>query len=377
MRQIYLDNAGSTKVLSEVLESFNQVAKSYYANPSANHDLGNNNNRLYKEARKQIASLCVVKDEEVFFTSGASESINTAIKGTALYHMKRGKHIVTTTLEHAATNETLIYLQERFGFEVTYVEPINGEITAEMITDVTREDTILVTMSHVHSETGMILAVEDIAKSLQIKGIIMHVDACQSFGKIPLDIKNIDLVSVSFHKMHGIKGSGMLIKKKHVMIDSLIHGGNQQSLRSGTIPLELVVCGAKTLRIALESRDVNYGQVLDLWNYTVDNLKDIEGVVVNSTLPNSPYVLNFSIRDINISAFSRLMWQKGIYIAAKTSCASSDSYSKSIYSITSDMELASNSLRISFSKFTTIAEIETFLEALKVAIEMVRKNNCG
>ncbi len=377
MKQIYLDNAGSTKVYEDVLDSFSKVCDSYYANASASHDLGNYNNNIFREARKQIASLCVVKEEEIIFTSGASESINTALKGASFYNMHRLRHIVTTSLEHPATNSTLAYLEERFGFRVTYVKPIDGKITAQMIMDEICEDTLMVSMIHVQSETGLVLPVMEVGQLLKDSKVLLHVDACQSFGKIDLDFTNLDLVSISFHKLHGLKGSGMLVKKSDVQIDSLIHGGNQQTYRSGTIPLELVVAAVKTLKLTLEEKARKFETVSAVWNYLYEELSAIDNVVINSQVGNSPYIFNFSILDINTPALSRMLWEKGIYVATNTSCASSKEYSNTILELTNRMDLAKSSLRVSFSKYTTLEDAKVFVEFLKRKIDKVRRNACG
>lgn len=375
MKHIYLDNAGSTKVSKNILESFNNVCDNYYANSSASHTLGNNSKQLFKEARKQIASLCVVKEDEVFFTSGATESINTAIKGIALRNMKRKNHIVTTSVEHPATIASLEYLSERFDFEISYVKPIDGEITAEMILAEVKENTALVTLIHVQSETGMILPIEEVAKEL--KDIPIHVDACQSFGKIKIDFDKLDLVSISMHKLYGLKGSGLLIKKSSVALDSLVHGGNQQEIRSGTIPLEMCVCAAKTVRVALENIDEDFKTVETLSNKLKSELDSIEECAINSVECQSPYILNFSLLNVNVSAISRLMWEDGVYFATKTSCASNDDFSPAIYDLTNDIEKAKNSIRVSLSKHTTDDDIKILIARLNDAITRVRGNECG
>lgn len=377
MKQVYLDNAGSTKVYEDVLDSFNKVCTSYYANASASHDLGNYNSSIFKEARKQIASLCVVGEDEVYFTSGASESINTALKGSAFYNMHRKKHIVTTTLEHPATNSTLEYLEKRFGIEVTKVAPVDGKITSDMIIAAMRDDTFLVTMIHVQSETGLILPVEEVGAKLKDSRVLFHIDACQSFGKIDVDFTNVDMCSVSFHKLHGLKGSGMLIKKRDVQIDTLIHGGNQQDIRSGSIPLELVVAAAKTLKIAFEKKEEKYTHVKKLWDYLYNEFASNDSIHINSLNDNSPFIFNFSVLNTNTSALSRLLWEDGIYVATNTSCASSNEYSQTIYELTNDMEAAKTSLRLSFSRYTTMQDIEMFVKSLQQSLDRVRRNACG
>lgn len=377
MNKIYLDNSGSTKVLKSVNETFDAIAKDMYANSSAVHEMGNNNMKLFKEARKQIASLCACREDEITFTSGASESINTVIKGVTFYNMARKKHIITTTLEHPSVNASLKYLQERFNIDVTYVAPKNGVITASMIEAELRDDTMLVSVVHVQSEVGMILPIEEIAQMLREKNVLFHVDACQSFGKFEIDFSKYDMLSVSFHKLHGIKGSGFLYVKNGVKLDPLIHGGDQQKLRSGTIPLELCVCGAKTVRIAMEEMSDNYLHVKSLWSKLYNYFESVDDVVVNSSVDGSPYIMNISIRNIHIAAFSRVMWEKGFMFSTKTACSSDNDYSSVIYDLVHDEELARNSIRISIGKLNTLDEINAFISCFEEVIEEVRGNNCG
>ncbi len=377
MNKVYLDNSSSTKVLSSVQDTFNVIVNDYYANSSALHTAGNLNNKLFKEARNQIASLCAVKAQEIFFTSGASEAINTVLKGLTFYNIKRSIHIVTTTLEHPSVIETLNYLQTKFDVEVTFISPVDGEITVEMIESAVKSNTMLVSLVHVQSETGIILPVEEVAKKLNSHNTLVHVDACQSFGKINLDFKLFDMVSVSFHKLHGFKGSGFLYKKSNVKLDPLIHGGNQQELRSGTIPLELCVSGAKATRIAFEELNDNSAKVRKLWNELYDYFSTCSDVVVNSRNDGSPYIFNMSILNVHTAAFARMMWEKGFSFSTKTACSADDSYSTVIYDLTNDMNLAKNSIRISLSKFSEKADVEAFIAAFELVIDDVRGNNCG
>lgn len=376
MKKVYLDNSGSTKILDSVKETFDVIVDEYYANASAAHSLGNKNNLLFKEARKQIASLCVVKESEIIFTSGATEAVNTAIKGTVLYNMNRKNHVVTTTLEHPSVISTLKYLEKRFGIEVTYVAPIDGQISADMILDSVKESTMLVSVIHVQSETGIILPISEIGKRLQKENVFFHVDICQSFGKFEIDFNDFDMASVSFHKLHGLKGSGFLYKKEAVLIDDLIHGGGQQEVRSGTIPLELSVCGAKSARIAFETMKENYQHVKVLNQLLRDYFEGVDDVVINST-EGSPYILNLSIRNIHIAAFSRMMWEEEFYFSTKTACSSAGGYSSVIFDLTNDEELARNSIRVSLSKFNTEEEIRKFIIVFDECLEKVRGNNCG
>lgn len=377
MRKVYLDNSGSTKVLESVKDTFNKVVDEYYANCSALHSLGNENSLLFKEASKQVASLCGIKENELIFTSGATESINLAIKGAVLYNMSRKNHVVTTTLEHPSVISTLKYLEKRFNIEVTYVKPVDGIITADMILDSVKESTVLVSLIHVQSETGIILPVEEVANGLKNSDVLIHVDVCQSFGKLPIKLSDFDMASVSFHKLHGIKGSGFLYKRESVLIDELIHGGSQQTFRSGTIPLELCVCGAKTVRIAFEEMDKNYQNIKKLQMMMIDYFKTVNEVHLNSLENGSPYIINISILDIHIAAFSRMMWEEGYFFSTKTACSSGNDYSSVIYDLTNDLDKASASIRISIGKFNTEEEIKSFIKTFDECLEKVRGNECG
>ncbi|MFV0499124.1 MAG: cysteine desulfurase family protein [Bacilli bacterium] len=377
MNKVYLDNSGSTVVLDEVLETYITVSKKYYANSSAVHNLANEGRLLFNESKKQIASLCNVLEEEIFFTSGASESINTAIKGYVLRNLKRKNHIIVTTIDHSSTLNTVKYLKDKFNIIVDYVSPENGEITSEMIMEYVNEDTLMVSLPHVQSETGYILPIEEIAKVLKNNKIVFHVDASQSIGKIPIEFSNYDMISASFHKIHGVKGIGLLYKKKNVLIDELIHGGNQQTVRSGTINLPACVSSSRCLRLIFEDLKQSYLKVCKLNEMLRKYFNTRDDVVINSSNNCSPYILNISLKDINSAALSRRMWNLGYFFSNNTSCNSNKDYSNAILEFTNDLKLAANSIRISISKFTTELEIKSFIAIFEESIDKVRGNDCG
>ncbi len=371
--KIYLDNAASTMPHKEVLDTYVNVSLEMYSNSSAVHNDGLTANELFKASRSQIANLLKVRDEEVIFTSGATESINTAIKGICFYHQNRGKHIISTVYEHPSVINTLKYLEERFDFTVTYLE----DVTAEAISNALSEETILVSVSHTQGELGIVFDIEGIASVLKSHRAFLHVDMCQSLGKINVGLSDIDLASFSMHKLHGLKGCGILFKKRDVKLDALVHGANQQELRSGTIPLASVVASAKGLRISLDNIEKNYGHISEIWDYTFKLLNLVNGVCVNSHSTGNKYIMNFSVLDVNTTALLQLLNENEIYVSSQTACRAKDSYSKVVYSYTSDMDRASSSFRISFSKFISTKDIEKFGSVLEKSIVSVLVLNWG
>ncbi len=371
--KVYLDNAASTKVNQEVLATFNKICDDLYANSSAKHSMGIDAQKLFEVALEQTAGLLGVKSEEIIYTSGATESINTALKGIAFYHQKRGKHIITTKYEHPAVNSTLEYLKSRFGFEVTYL----SDVTKASVEEVLRDDTILVTMIHTQSELGCTFDYESIYEILSDHQALLHVDMCQSLGKLEIDLSKCDLASFSLHKLNGLKGSGILLKKASVKIDELIHGANQQVMRSGTVPLETVVSSAKALRIALENRRDNYRKVSEIWDYTVNALRSVDGVEINSAEDGNKYILNISVMNCNQSALNQLLSDEGIYVSSSTACKSRGDYSKVVYEYTNNMEKAKRSMRVSFSSTVSKSDIDYFVDVLKNSISKVKDNKCG
>ena len=266
---VYLDYSATTPLNKEVLESFNKVCIEYPGNANSLHKLGRDTYHLMEAATKQVADLLKVDSKEVIFTSGASESNNLAIIGTALKYKNRGNHILTTKLEHSSVLETVNHL-EKNGFEVEYIKLLkNGKIDLNDLKNKIKETTILVSINHVNSEIGIIQDVNEIGSILkEYPKIVFHVDGTQAVGKIKVNLDNIDLYSFSSHKIYGIKGVGCLIKKRHIELMPIIHGGKSQTIyRSGTPSVPLYVSLAKALKLALGDFDNKYNHVLELNKY--------------------------------------------------------------------------------------------------------------
>ena len=333
---IYLDYSATTPVDERVLETFSKVCREYPGNSNSLHSLGVKSKQLEDYATEEIAKMLKVKPSEVIYTSGASESNNTAIKGICLKYQNRGKHIITTYLEHSSIIAPLNYLTN-LGFEVDFVKiDDNGLVDLEDLKRLLRDDTILVSICMVDSEIGLRQPIKEIAKILKdYPKCFFHVDCTQALGKIPVDLSCIDLASMSAHKIYGMKGIGLLIKKENIQFEPLIHGGKSTTaFRSGTPALPLIASLMKAMELIVPNVDKNMEYISKL-----NNLKKIKP-----------------------ETFFFLLDSKEVYISTKSACSKADSMSNAVYALTKDEELSNHSLRVSLSYKTTEEEIDKFLE---------------
>jgi len=371
---IYLDYSATTPVNKEVLESFSKACLEYIGNPNSLHKLGMNANKMIIKATEQIADLLNVKPNEIIYTSGSSESNNLAIKGIAFKYQNRGKHIITTELEHSSVTAPLNYLST-LGYDIDIVKLDNkGRVDLEDLKQLIREDTILVTINSVNSETGIKQPIDEIKKIVkEHPKCFLHVDMTQSVGKEKVDLSDIDLVSFSGHKIYGMKGIGVLVKKEKVELIPLIHGGKSTTIyRSGTPCLPLIVSLSKALRLVLEDLDKKYEKVQELNNYLKEQIKDIKDVYVNSNEYSIPHMFNVSILGVKPETMLHALEEDEIYISTQSACSSSKSISKAIYAITHDEKRASSSIRVSLSYLTTKQEIDLFVKSFKKNVERLR-----
>lgn len=369
---IYLDYSATTPVLPEVLESFVTASKNYVGNPNSLHALGLSSKKLMNRAVEQVANIFGVHSDEVIFVSSASEANNMALKGVLEKYNHRGKHIITTKLEHSSILETCHYL-ESIGYSVDYV-PVgkNGEVKLTEVEKLIRDDTVLVSIHQVNSEVGVLQDVSKIGSYLKENHpkIFFHVDGTQSVGKIPVTLENIDLFTCSAHKFYGLKGIACLIKKRNVGIVPLIHGGKSQTeYRSGTPAVSLMVSFAKALRIATEKISENYQVVEQLNSFLRKELSSLSNVVINSPENAIPHILNISVLGIKPETMLHALEQEEIYISTKTACSKDSSASLSLLTMGRDENVASSSLRISLSYLTTKEELEQFLKIFKNKIQ--------
>ncbi|MFV0250123.1 MAG: cysteine desulfurase family protein [Bacilli bacterium] len=361
---IYLDYSATTPVNKEVLDSFNKTCLEYIGNSNSLHNLGVKSKNLEESATNQIANILNCQKEEVIYTSGSSESNNLAIKGIALKYQNRGKHIITTNLEHSSIYGPLGYLQQ-IGFRVDFVKTNEfGLVDIENLKELITKETILVTIASVNSESGIKQNIEQIANLLiNYPATFFHVDATQSIGKVNIDFTNVDLISFSAHKFYGLKGIGCLIKKKNISLIPLIHGGKSTTnFRSGTPALPLIVSLSKALRLETQNLDHEFEKIFDLNNYLKDKLKQYQDLVINSNQFSIPHILNISLINIKPETMIHALEKYEIYISTQSACAAGNTISKAIYEITKNELIAAHSIRISLSKLTTKLEIDTFLK---------------
>lgn len=373
---IYLDNAATSKVNPEVLSSFEQITLKYFANPSSIHYLGQESSRLLEKSREQILSLFNLKHHEVIFTSGATEANNLAIKGYCLANKQRGDHIITSATEHPSVLNTFKQL-EKNGFKVTIL-PVskNGVIEVNRLKDAIDDQTILVSIMAVNNEIGSINPIKEIGEALKkYPKIAFHVDMTQAIGKISIPLENIDMFSFAGHKIHGLLGSGALVKEKKIVLEPQNNGGGQESnLRSGTNTLALSASLAKALRLAIDTQEENYQKVAKLRDYLVSYLQKNEDKYVLNSLGDNPYIVNFSLKNKKASVVVEALSNKGIMVSSLSACHSkNEDYSYVVYALNHDMCLAHNTIRVSFSYENTLDEVQTFIKELDAIMKEIKQ----
>lgn len=353
---IYLDNSATTKPYPEVLQVHQQVSERFFGNPSSLHQLGIDASRLLSETRKQILHYTGFTQYEIIFTSGATEANNIAIKGAALAKMNRGRHIVTTAIEHPSVIESFEQLKTLFGFDISYIQ-VNEHGRADMthLKEVLRPDTVLVSLMHVNNETGAIQPIEEAASIIRkyAKEAIFHVDGVQGIGKVPLPKEmDIDLLTMSGHKIHGLKGTGALFLKKEIVLAPFITGGEQElGLRSGTENPAGAVSLAKAIKQSFEHLNKYHDEMVALKTELEQQLGKIEGVVINTPLTHSaPHIVNFSVPGIQIEVLLHMLEKEGIYVSTTSACsAKKKEPSRVLLAMGKSEEAAKSSMRISLT----------------------------
>lgn len=372
-RLIYLDNSATTKPCKEAVEAAVNVMEKCYGNPSSLYEFGMQAEDVVTEARQAVAKALACREDEIYFTSCGSESNNTAIFGVVRALRRTGRHIVTTTIEHPSVLEPIAVLEQE-GFEVTRISPNkNGYISAEQIENAVREDTVLVSVMYVNNEVGAILPVERIKSICQKKGskALVHIDCVQAFGKLKINVSSLgaDLISLSAHKIHGIKGAGALFVKKGVRLPAFLMGGGQEKgLRSGTEAVPAIAAFGAAVK-ALPDLKSAFETVLEIKNYCMEKLTAFENVVINSSENSSPYILNFSFCGYRSETVLHHLESYGICVSSGSAC----SKGKGSY-VLREMGLAQSlvdsAVRLSFSRDTTLLEINKLVEGLKTALNL-------
>ncbi|MCI0505208.1 MAG: IscS subfamily cysteine desulfurase [Gammaproteobacteria bacterium] len=378
---IYMDYAATTPVDPRVAEKMMRylTMDGEFGNAaSRSHAFGWHAEEAIETARKQVADLVNANSKEIIWTSGATESDNLAIKGTAHFYNKKGKHIITSKTEHKAVLDTCRQL-EREGFEVTYLDPEpNGLIALEKLKAAIRPDTILVSIMHVNNEIGIIQDITAIGEITREKGIIFHVDAAQSAGKVPIDLETmkVDLMSFSGHKIYGPKGIGALYvrRKPRVRIEAQMHGGgHERGMRSGTLPTHQIVGMGEAFRIAREQMAEDNQRITRLRDKLYHSLQDIEEVYLNGDIEHQvPNILNVSFNFVE--GESLIMALKGIAVSSGSACTSASlEPSYVLRALGRNDELAHSSIRFSIGRFTTEENINFAIEQVHEAIAKLRE----
>lgn len=378
---IYLDYSATTPVDPRVAEKMSQclVSEGNFGNPaSRSHVFGWKAEEAVEDARRNVADLLNADPREIVWTSGATESDNLAIKGVAHFYSKKGKHIITSKIEHKAVLDPCRQL-EREGFEITYLEPgADGIITPEQVQEALREDTILVSLMHVNNEIGVINDIAAIGEITRANKVLLHVDAAQSAGKLPIDMETlkVDLMSLSAHKMYGPKGMGALYvrRKPRVRLEAQIHGGgHERGMRSGTLPTHQIVGMGEACRIAREEMATDNEHNLSLRQRFLNSIADMEEVHVNGSLEQR-VTGNLNISFAFVEGESLIMSLKDIAVSSGSACTSASlepSYVLRALGVSD--ELAHSSLRFSFGRFTTPEEVDYAATQVRQAVEKLRE----
>ena len=378
---IYLDYLSTTPVDPRVVEAMTQCLSmdGVFGNPaSRSHQYGWKAEEAIENARCQVAELINADPREIVWTSGATESDNLAIKGAAHFYQRKGKHIITSKIEHKAVLDTCRQL-EREGFEVTYLEPnTDGLTTPEMIADAIREDTSVVSVMHANNEIGVVNDIVGIGEVCRERGVIYHVDAAQSTGKLPLDMESmkVDLLSISAHKMYGPKGIGALYvrRKPRVRIEAQMHGGgHERGMRSGTLATHQIVGLGEAARIANEEMQAEGERLRALRQRFWDAINDIPEVHINGSRDHRlPGALNVSFAFVE--GESLLMSLKDLAISSGSACTSASlEPSYVLRALGLNDELAHSSLRFSFGRFTTEENVDRAATSVRHAVDKLRE----
>ena len=377
----YFDNSATTKCAPSVIEKMNEVMNEHYGNPSSLHNVGFDGEKMLSEARSIIAKSLKADEKEIIFTSGGTESNNMALLGSAMANKRAGRHIITSSIEHASVNAPLKMLEE-LDYEITYLPcDNNGTVSISELEDNIRDDTILVSIMHVNNEIGAVQPIEDIGRIIKKhnSNCLFHVDAIQSFGKYAINPKNmnIDLLSVSGHKIHGPKGSGFLYIKQGTKIKPIIYGGGQErGLRSGTENV-YSQCGlGVAVSLMCDNMEENVKKLRALKEHFVGRVNEMDFATINGLTneQSAPNIVSVSIKDVRAEVVLHSLEEKEIYVSAGSACSSNKpAISKTLQAINVPKEMLDKTVRFSFSIYNTIEEIDYACDVLEDIIPKLMK----
>ena len=381
MREAYLDNSATTRCFPEVVELMNKIYLEEYGNPSSMHHKGVEAEKHIAEARKTLAQILKVSEKNILFTSCGTESDNIALIGGALANQRKGRHLITTQIEHPAVLEAMKFLEEQ-GFEVTRL-PVNGEgiVSPEAVEEAVRGDTILVSVMHTNNEIGSVQPVEEIGRRIKAKNpqTLFHVDAVQGFGKARIYPKKwgIDLLAVSGHKIHAPKGTGFLYIGDKVRVRNLIFGGGQQNgLRSGTENVAGIAGMGLAAKMLYQDFDRSVERLYGLREELLEKIGDIPDLRVNGPAGRAcaPHIISLTVPGVRAEVLLHALEGKGVYVSSGSACASNRPHlSATLEAIRLPREYMDNTIRISLSDMTTEEDILQASEALHELIPFLRK----
>lgn len=379
--EVYLDNAATTRCCKSAAELVAKLLMQDYGNPSSMHKKGFEAENYMKRAAKQIASTLKCQEKELIFTSGGTESNNLAIIGAAEANMRSGRHVVTSCIEHASVSNTMQWLAEH-GYEVTYL-PVDscGVIDPDALSAAIRPDTILVSLMHVNNEIGAVEPVAEAGKRIKERnpGTLFHVDAIQSYGKMRIypGKMQIDLLSVSGHKIQGPKGSGFLYRREKTKLKPLLNGGGQQGgMRSGTENVPAIAGLGAAAEAAYADFDEKAAHLYALKEHFVERVTELDGVTVNGSCgrQSAPHIVSVSAEGVRAEVLLHALEDKGIYVSAGSACSSNKpAISRTLQAIGVKPALLDSTVRFSFCVDTTMEELDYTLDVMRELIPMLQK----
>lgn len=379
--ECYMDNSATTECFNEVVDAVTKEMTISYGNPSSMHLKGVEAEKQVRRARETIAATLKVKEKEIYFTSGGTESDNMALIGVARAYKRSGKHIVTTKIEHAAILQTAAFLEEE-GYEITYLSvDRTGRVNLEELENAIREDTILVSVMGVNNEIGTVEPLEEIGKIIKSQNCktLFHVDAVQAYGKIKILPKKmgIDLLSVSAHKIHGPKGAGFLYVAENVKMKPLINGGGQQkNLRSGTENVLGIVGTEAAVKKIFANFDEDTKRMKEYRHFMIEKLKEIDGIYINGADEehSAPHIISVSVDKVRAEVLLHALEEKGVYVSSGSACASNKpAISETLKAINVKKEHLDSTIRFSLCVNTTKEEAEYAIQCLSETLTVLRK----
>ncbi|WP_391116431.1 cysteine desulfurase family protein [Psychrobacillus sp. L3] len=374
---IYFDNSATTKAHKDIIDTFVTVNEKYWANPASIHEFGHQTNELLQSARKQVAEVIKTTKEKVYFTSGGTESNNLAIFGLANKYKHRGNHVLISEIEHPSVLESAKELQLQ-GFNVEYI-PVNKEgfISLDSIKSLLRQDTILVSIMHVNNETGAIQPINEIAALIKLKSrAVFHMDAVQSFGKMTVNFEEqkVDAITISSHKIHGLKGSGVLVLRNSTEITPILFGGGQEyGIRSGTTSVPLAVCTAKTIRLANSNLEENSKIMKNMADEISTFLQTFSSIKIISPEIKAPHIVSFSVRGVKGEVFINALQKEDVIVSTSSACSSKQTKTSHVLkAMHLEDDYIKGVIRLSFSYLNSEEEVRQFKKIFTKVMNVIK-----